>query len=391
MTRFDFTTPIDRRGSGAIKYAPHPKFPDADVLPFWVADMDFAVAPAIRDALQAKLDHGVFGYEGISDAYRDAVTGWLSRRFGWQPDPKGLITTPGIVFAVATAIRAFTNPEEAVLIQNPVYFPFAGLVKKNGRRLVETTLALKDGHYEIDFAEFERQIAENDVKLFVLCSPHNPTGRVWTREELDRMAAICAAHRVTVFSDEIHCDFVWPGRRHTPFANLSPEAAAMAIVGTAPSKTFNLAGLQGSNLFIADASLRRRYQNALAAQGFGAPNNLAMAATVAAYNAGEPWLTGLLAHLAGNIAALREALADTPIRLIAPEGTYLMWLDCRALGLADDALEAFFVEDAGLWLNAGITFGSAGSGFMRMNLACPRVALDAGIARLRTALAQRGK
>ena len=391
MTRFDFTTPIDRRGSGAIKYAPHPKFPDADVLPFWVADMDFAVAPAIRDALQAKLDHGVFGYEGISDAYRDAVTGWLSRRFGWQPDPKGLITTPGIVFAVATAIRAFTNPEEAVLIQNPVYFPFAGLVKKNGRRLVETTLALNDGHYEIDFAEFERQIAENDVKLFVLCSPHNPTGRVWTREELDRMAAICAAHRVIVFSDEIHCDFVWPGRRHTPFANLSPEAAAMAIVGTAPSKTFNLAGLQGSNLFIADASLRRRYQNALAAQGFGAPNNLAMAATVAAYNAGEPWLTGLLAHLAGNIAALREALADTPIRLIAPEGTYLMWLDCRALGLADDALEAFFVEDAGLWLNAGITFGSAGSGFMRMNLACPRVALDAGIARLRTALAQRGK
>jgi cystathionine beta-lyase len=391
MTRFDFTTPIDRRGSGAIKYGPHPKFPDADVLPFWVADMDFAVAPAIRDALQAKLDHGVFGYEGISDAYRDAVTGWLSRRFGWQPDPKGLITTPGIVFAVATAIRAFTNPEEAVLIQNPVYFPFVGLVKKNGRRLVETTLALKDGHYEIDFAEFERQIAENDVKLFVLCSPHNPTGRVWTRDELDRMAAICAAHRVIVFSDEIHCDFVWPGRRHTPFASLSPEAAAIAVVGTAPSKTFNLAGLQGSNLFIVDASLRRRYRNALTAQGFGAPNNLAMAATVAAYNAGEPWLTGLLAHLAGNIAVLREALADTPIRLIAPEGTYLMWLDCRALGLADDALEAFFVEDAGLWLNAGITFGSAGSGFMRMNLACPRATLDTGIARLEAALAQRGK
>lgn len=205
------------------------------------------------------------------------------------------------------------------------------------------------------------------------------------------MAAICAAHGVIVFSDEIHCDFVWPGRRHTPFANLSPEAAAMTVVGTAPSKTFNLAGLQGSNLFIADASLRRRYQKELAAQGFDAPNNLAMAATVAAYNAGEPWLTGLLAHLAGNIAALREALADTPIRLICPEGTYLMWLDCRALGLADDALEAFFVEDAGLWLNAGITFGSAGSGFMRMNLACPRAALDAGIARLRKALAQRGK
>lgn len=391
MTRFDFTTPIDRRGSGAIKYGPHPKFPDADVLPFWVADMDFAVAPAIRDALQAKLDHGVFGYEGISDAYRDAVTGWFARRFGWQPDPKSLITTPGIVFAVATAIRAFTKPGDAVLIQNPVYFPFAGLVKKNGRRLAETTLTLKDGHYKIDFAEFERQIADNDVKLFVLCSPHNPTGRVWTREELSRMAAICAAHGVIVFSDEIHCDFVWPGRRHTPFANLSPEAAAMTVVGTAPSKTFNLAGLQGSNLFIADASLRRRYQKELAAQGFDAPNNLAMAATVAAYNAGEPWLTGLLAHLAGNIAALREALADTPIRLICPEGTYLMWLDCRALGLADDALEAFFVEDAGLWLNAGITFGSSGSGFMRMNLACPRTALDAGIARLRKALAQRGK
>lgn len=390
MTHFDFTTPIDRRGSGAAKYGPHPKFPDADVLPFWVADMDFAVAPAIRDALQAKLDHGIFGYEGASDAYRAAVTGWFARRFGWRPDPKHITTTPGVVFAVATAIRAFTEPGDAVLIQNPVYFPFAGLVKNNGRTLVETTLVLRDGHYAIDFAEFERQIEANDVKLFVLCSPHNPTGRVWTREELSRMAEICAAHGVIVFADEIHCDFVYPGHTHTPFASLSPEAATIAAVGTAPSKTFNLAGLQGSNIFIADDTLRRRYQAELAAQGYGAPNNLAMAATVAAYNAGEPWLAALLAHLAGNIAALREALADTPIRLIEPEGTYLMWLDCRALNLTDDALEAFFVKDAGLWLNAGITFGSAGAGFMRMNLACPRATLDAGLKRLTAALARRG-
>lgn len=390
MTHFDFTTPIDRRGSGAAKVGPHPKFPDADVLPFWVADMDFAVAPAIRDALQAKLDHGIFGYEGASDAYRAAVTGWFARRFGWRPDPKHITTTPGVVFAVASAIRAFTKPGDAVLIQNPVYFPFAGLVKNNGRTLVETTLVLRDGHYAIDFAEFERQIEANDVKLFVLCSPHNPTGRVWTREELSRMAEICAAHGVIVFADEIHCDFVYPGHTHTPFASLSPEAAAIAAVGTAPSKTFNLAGLQGSNIFIADDTLRRRYQAELAAQGYGAPNNLAMAATVAAYNAGEPWLAALLAHLAGNIAALRKALADTPIRLIEPEGTYLMWLDCRALNLTDDALEAFFVEDAGLWLNAGITFGSAGAGFMRMNLACPRATLDAGLKRLTAALARRG-
>ncbi len=390
MTHFDFTTPIDRRGSGAAKYGPHPKFPDADVLPFWVADMDFAVAPAIRDALQAKLDHGIFGYEGASDAYRAAVTGWFARRFGWRPDPKHITTTPGVVFAVATAIRAFTEPGDAVLIQNPVYFPFAGLVKNNGRTLVETTLVLRDGHYAIDFAEFERQIEANDVKLFVLCSPHNPTGRVWTREELSRMAEICAAHGVIVFADEIHCDFVYPGHTHTPFASLSPKAATIAAVGTAPSKTFNLAGLQGSNIFIADDTLRRRYQAELAAQGYGAPNNLAMAATVAAYNAGEPWLAALLAHLAGNIAALREALADTPIRLIEPEGTYLMWLDCRALNLTDDALEAFFVKDAGLWLNAGITFGSAGAGFMRMNLACPRATLDAGLKRLTAALARRG-
>lgn len=389
MTHFDFTTPIDRRGSGAAKYGPHPKFPDADVLPFWVADMDFAVAPAIRDALQAKLDHGIFGYEGASDAYRAAVTGWFARRFGWRPDPKHITTTPGVVFAVATAIRAFTEPGDAVLIQNPVYFPFAGLVKNNGRTLVETTLVLRDGHYAIDFAEFERQIEANDVKLFVLCSPHNPTGRVWTREELSRMAEICAAHGVIVFADEIHCDFVYPGHTHTPFASLSPEAAAIAAVGTAPSKTFNLAGLQGSNIFIADDTLRRRYQAELAAQGYGAPNNLAMAATVAAYNEGEPWLAALLAHLAGNIAALREALADTPIRLIEPEGTYLMWLDCRALNLTNDALEAFFVKDAGLWLNAGITFGSAGAGFMRMNLACPRATLDAGLKRLTAALARR--
>ncbi len=390
MTHFDFTTPIDRRGSGAAKVGPHPKFPDADLLPFWVADMDFAVAPAIRDALQAKLDHGIFGYEGASDAYRAAVTGWFARRFGWQPDPKHITTTPGVVFAVATAIRAFTEPGDAVLIQNPVYFPFAGLVKNNGRTLVETTLVLRDGHYAIDFAEFERQIEANDVKLFVLCSPHNPTGRVWTREELSRMAEICAAHGVIVFADEIHCDFVYPGHTHTPFASLSPEAAAIAAIGTAPSKTFNLAGLQGSNIFIADDTLRRRYQAELAAQGYGAPNNLAMAATVAAYNAGEPWLAALLPHLAGNIAALRKALADTPIRLIEPEGTYLMWLDCRALNLTDDALEAFFVKDAGLWLNAGITFGSAGAGFMRMNLACPRATLDAGLKRLTAALARRG-
>lgn len=288
------------------------------------------------------------------------------------------------MYAVANAIRAFTKEGDSVLVQPPVYYPFMNIVKANNRNLVLNELRLHEGRYAIDYEDFEKKIRQNDVKLFLLCSPHNPVGRVWTAEELSRIGEICLQHGVYVVSDEIHSDFVYAPYRHTVFASLSSELADITITCTSPTKTFNLAGLQAANTFIVNEQLRAAFQKECQKNGFGLLNAAGLAAAKAAYTHGQSWRDDLLQYLQGNIALLQSALPATngAIKLIPPEGTYLMWLDCRGLGLDDDALNDFFLNKAKLWLNKGTTFGKGGSGFMRMNIACPKKTLEQALNRL---------
>ena len=275
-----------------------------------------------------------------------------------------------------------------MLIQQPVYYPFSEVILDNGRRRVSSDLILKDGHYEIDFADFEQKISENGVKLFLLCSPHNPAGRVWTREELETVSGICRKHNVIVVADEIHEDFVWTERPHIPYASLGEEAAENAVICTSPSKTFNLAGLQVSNIFIPDYALRRKFKHEINAAGYSQLNTLGLVACEAAYQQGIPWLEEVKQYLRENIEFTRTFLQQhiPQIKLIEPEGTYLLWLDCRGLGLGNSGLEELIVKKAGLWLDSGAIFGAAGKGFQRINAACPRSVLQEALERMQKAV-----
>lgn len=387
MTDFDRLT--DRRGTDCLKYdfAVERGYP-GEVLPFWVADMDFPTAAPIVKALEERARHGIFGYTNIKEDYKALLARWFQKRHGWQIEGEWLSITPGVVFGICTAIRAFTEPGEGVLICPPVYYPFAASIRANDRKLVESPLVEKEGHYEIDFEDFERKIVANEVKLFVLCSPHNPVGRVWSREELEQVAAICQKHRVLVVADEIHQDFVRPGHRHTVFASLGAEVADFTITCTSPSKTFNLAGLQISHIFISNESLRRRFRHELEAVGYGEPNAMAEVAAKAAYSEGEPWLKELLAYLEENISRTRSFLSEhlPEVKLVEPEGTYLLWLDCRGTGLSPEAQDEALVQRGRIWLDEGRIFGAGGEGFQRINIACPWSILEEGLKRLAFAL-----
>ena len=389
MERFDFDTVIDRRNTDSLKYdfAVERSRP-ADVLPLWVADMDFRAPQCVLDALQASVSHGIFGYTDTKADYDEAVTGWFGRRFGWKPEAEWLVKTPGVVFALAMAIRALTEPGDGVLVQPPVYYPFYEVVQGNGRRLVENELVYRDGRYSIDFADFEQKIAEQKVKLFLLCSPHNPVGRVWTPEELQRMGAVCEKYGVIVASDEIHCDFAFPEHPHTPFPAACPALAERTIVCTAPSKTFNLAGLQTSNIFIPGRELRKRFKKEIERTGYSQLNALGLVACKAAYSGGEAWLDACRAYLRDNLRFLRAYLeANLPqIRLVEPDGTYFAWLDCSGLGLTRRALNDLMINQAKLWLDAGHIFGESAGQFQRVVLACPRATLEQALEQLRAAI-----
>ena len=381
----NFDEIIDRRNTSCLKYdfAAERGYPK-DILPFWVADMDFRAPVPVIDALKTRADHGIFGYTQIKDDYFNVLQNWFRTRHDWEIERSDLVITPGVVFAVATAIRAFTRHGDAVLIQQPVYYPFANMIRQNERVLVDNPLHLIEGRYTIDFEDFEEKIVEHQVKLFILCSPHNPVGRVWTRAELEQIAAICLRHDVIVVADEIHEEFVRPGFRHIPFASLSEEAAAITVTCTSPSKTFNLAGLQISNIFIRNAELRRRFKEELSRTGYDEPNTLGLAGAKAAYEHGAEWLTQLLAYIEENHARTKSFLtAHLPkVQIIAPEGTYLLWLDFRAYGLSDEALNEKIIREAHLWLDDGPIFGAGGSGFQRINIACPWSTLEAGLKNL---------
>ena len=385
----DFDTVPNRRGTNCFKYdfAREMGMPE-DVLPLWVADMDFPTAPAVLERLHALAEHGIFGYTGVKDAYFSAVHNWYAQRFGWETQRSWLVTTPGVVFAIAIAIRAFTQKGDAILIQQPVYYPFANKVTENDRQLVVNPLVLKNGRYEMDFADMERKIVDYHVKMLLLCSPHNPVGRVWTKEELLRVGEICQKHGVLVVSDEIHADFTYAGHTHRVFASLKSEFADFTIICTAPSKTFNLAGLQNSNIFIPNRQLRHAYKKELSACGCGGTNCMGMAACQAAYEAGADWLEQLKQYLAGNLAYIRQFLREKlpDIALIEPDGTYLVWLDLRKLGLTEQQQRQLIVQDAKLWLDTGTLFGQGGEGFERINIACPRTTIEQAMQRLEHAV-----
>lgn len=385
----DFDTVPNRRGTNCFKYdfAREMGMPE-DVLPLWVADMDFPTAPAVLERLHALAEHGIFGYTGVKDVYFSAVHNWYAQRFGWETQRSWLVTTPGVVFAIAIAIRAFTQKGDAILIQQPVYYPFANKVTENDRQLVVNPLVLKNGRYEMDFADMERKIVDYHVKMLLLCSPHNPVGRVWTKEELLRVGEICQKHGVLVVSDEIHADFTYAGHTHRVFASVKSEFADFTITCTAPSKTFNLAGLQNSNIFIPNRQLRHAYKKELSACGCGGTNCMGMAACQAAYEAGADWLEQLKQYLAGNLAYIRQFLREKlpDIALIEPDGTYLVWLDLRKLGLTEQQQRQLIVQDAKLWLDTGTLFGQGGEGFERINIACPHTTIEQAMQRLEHAV-----
>ena len=387
--KYNFDEIVDRRNTDCLKYdfaAERGK--PADVLPLWVADMDFKTAPGIIERAVADAALGIYGYTESKGAYFQAVASWYREYFGWNVERKWLVKTPGIVFAIGVAIQALTEPGDGVLIQQPVYYPFSEVIRDSGRKLVNNALVLRDGRYEIDFADFERKIAQEQVKLFVLCSPHNPVGRVWTPEELHRMGEICLQYGVRVVSDEIHSDFVYEGRKHCVFPTVDDAFRDICIVCTAPSKTFNLAGLQVSNIFIPNEQIRKAFRRQLSAVGYSQANMIGLHACQAAYETGREWLEELKVYLKGNLDYVRAYLTEhlSEIRLIEPEGTYLLWLDFRALGLTEERLEHLIVHEAKLWLDSGAIFGAAGEGFERINIACPRAVLREALERLRRAV-----
>lgn len=386
--KVDFDTVIDRRNTNSIKYDFSAEYGmGADVLPLWVADMDFQAPPAVLAGLQRAVAHGIFGYTEVKEDYDTPFIDWYAKRFGYCFTAGDIVKAPGVVFALHQIVRAFTEPGDAVIVQTPVYYPFYHVIENNGRKLVKNPLVYENGAYTIDFVDFEQKIRTHNVKLFILCSPHNPVSRVWTREELETLNAICQRHDVLVAADEIHCDFVYPGHRHTCFGLLNGDA----IVATAPSKTFNLAGLQASQIIIKNPELRVRLTDELRKTGYGQLNTLGLVACRSAYLHGESWLEQLKEYLEENTRVTRAFLAEhlPKVRLVEPQGTYLLWLDFTAYGLSQAELDRRITQGARLWLDSGTMFGPEGVGFQRINIACPRSTLTTALDRLAREFCQR--
>ena len=372
---YDFDKVIDRHGTNCLKFDfAKERGKNGDELSLWVADMDFQVAKPITDALQAQVNHGIYGYSEVKSDYFEMVKNWFKDNFDWEIKKGSLVKTPGVVYAIAMAVKAFTKEGEAVIIQQPVYYPFSEMIIANNRKLVNSPLVLKDDRYEIDFEDFEKKIVENNVKLFILCSPHNPVGRVWSVEELKRIGDICIKHDVVIFSDEIHADFVYEPNKHHVFASLGESYAANSVIATAPSKSFNIAGLQVSNIFIENKKLRDAFRNEIVKSGYSQLNTMGLAAARAAYESGKEWLDEVRAYIKDNLIFFRDYLKENigELSLIEPEGTYLVWVDFRKLGLSEKQREDLIVNKAKLWIDSGAMFGVDGEGFERFNIACPR-------------------
>lgn len=385
----DFDKVIDRRNTRCLKYdfAKRRGMPE-DVLPLWVADMDFATSSYIEDALIERAKHGIFGYSEVQTPYFEILANWLKKHHNWDVQEKWLIKTPGVVFALAMAVKAYTEIGESVLIQAPVYYPFYEVIRDNGRKIVENELYLgDDNRYHIDFEDFEDKIISEKVRLFILCSPHNPVGRVWTAEELVKLGDICVKHGVIVVSDEIHADFVFKGRHHV-FASLKKEFENISITCTSPSKTFNLASMMMSNIFIPNHELKRKFRKELDAAGTSQLGIMGLVACEAAYSKGEEWYRSMIEYVRKNIEFTKEYIAENilDVSMIDIEGTYLVWLDFHKTGLSAEELDRRIILNSKLWLDSGKIFGKCGEGFQRINVACPRSILKEALDRIKNIL-----
>lgn len=389
--KYNFDQVIDRAGTNSSKWDPdvlEEMFGEPEAMPFWVADMDFKAAQPIIDAVVKRAEHGIYGYSKRTDSYFEAIVNWTRKRFGWEIKKEWIEYTPGVVPAVNYIIQAFCKPGDKVIIQQPVYYPFKNAIENNGCHMVNNGLKFNGEYYEIDFEDFEEKAKDPKVKMFILCSPHNPVSRLWTEEELLKLGQICLENDILVIADEIHNDLVYSGYKHIMFASLKEEFAMNSITCTAPSKTFNLAGMQASNIIIPNPKLMEGFRRTLERNSIGGQNPLSIVALEAAYNEGEEWLEQLLEYLEGNIEFIHEYLAKylPKAKLIKPEATYLGWIDLRAYEEDGEKLEKLLAHEGKVALDGGTWFGEGGAGFMRLNYACPRTLLEEGLKRICTAI-----
>ena len=378
--KYDFDKITQRCGTNSYKWD---STDDKEVLPMWVADMDFPTAPCVINALEKRVEHGIFGYTRVPEEYYDAVISWFSRRHHWKPRREWFIYTSGVVPALSSVIKALTNVGDKVLTLTPVYNCFFSSIRNNGCELDSCALRYEDNTFSIDYEDLERRAADPKTTLMLLCNPHNPSGRVWTREELRRIGDICIKNNVVVVADEIHCELVHPGFTYTPFASVSEEFQKHSVTCVAPSKAFNIAGLQIANIIVENDKWRQRIDKAININEVCDVNPFGVIATIAAYNEGEEWLNQLLQYIHGNYLFFKDYCEEhLPQLPVAPlEGTYLAWMDCRSLGIPSEELEEELMKEAKLWLNAGSMYGKEGEGFMRWNLACPRQLVKEGMER----------
>ncbi|MDM5309428.1 MalY/PatB family protein [Peribacillus frigoritolerans] len=389
--KYHFDQELNRYNTDSLKWDKTERlFGDKDVLPMWVADMDFMSPQPVIDMLKRRAEHGAFGYSVRSKTYFEVFVDWMHRRHQWAINKKWIRCSPGILPAISIAVQSFTKPGDKIIIQTPVYHPFTHVVKNNKRELVTNQLIFENGQYAMDYDDFERKVADG-VTMLILCNPHNPVGRVWTKEELNHLGEICMRHHVLVISDEAHGDLVYKGNKHTPFASVSKEFSENSITCTAPSKPFNIAGLQMANVIIPNDSIRKTFTHALDTLYLGSSNTFGLLAAETAYQYGEEWLVELIDYIHGNLEYLTN-FTDTelsPIKVIHPEGTYLAWLDCRGLGMDSQNLEKFFLKEAKVAFDEGYKFGPGGEGFTRVNMACPRSLLKEGLNRIEKAMNQK--
>jgi cystathionine beta-lyase len=384
VSEFNFDEMIDRRSSDSLKWGCDP-----DVLPMWVADMDFRSPPAVMHALEERIRHGIFGYSVIPDRWYDAYISWWRNRHDFQIDRSWLVFSTGVVPSLSSIVRRLTAVGENVVVQVPVYNIFFNSILNNGRHILENPLIYRDGAYSIDFEDLERKLAHSETTLMILCNPHNPVGKIWSRDELAEIGRLCARHHVTVVSDEIHCDLTLPGRDYIPFASVSELCMNISVTCVAPSKTFNMAGLQSSAVICPDLFLRQRVERGLNTDEVAEPNAFAVDAAVAAYAEGGEWLDALREYLRTSRSITGIFLENRlpAVKPVQGEATYLQWLDCRSLTSDTMKLAAFLKFEAGLWVSAGEAYGSSGAGFLRLNAACPHERLREGLDRLERGVA----
>lgn len=400
-TTFRFDEEVDRMGTHSVKWEfisegeersysdrADPKYGDKRLLPLWVADMDFRSPPVVIEALIARAEHGIFGYSSPTPSYYEAVIDWAEKRYGWTVERDWITLSPGVVPALNMLIQACTKPGEKVLIQPPVYHPFFHAIENNGAEIVSNSLVYENGRYQMDFEDLERKTSDPAVKVAILCSPHNPIGRVWGREELRRFGEICLENQVLVVSDEVHCDLIYKDHTFTPFAKISDTFLQNSVTCMAASKTFNLPGLQTSNIIISDQVLREQFAQALERNGLLTNNAFGIVATEAAYNHGEAWLEAVMDTIEENYRFMSAYLAEhlPQLKIVPPEGTFLVWVDCRDLGMEPAERKQTLMEKARVYLDEGELFGPEGEDFERFNIACPRSILEQALDRLRTTI-----